>query len=439
MAVIYKIVCEVKWMHEYYLSSEKGETVFDFALQSDRMNFLFQHFVNDATTINSNLAFVIPESQQAVFDNGKLKIIPSYSGFKLAVKCNKKILPDGTTVYEPVIPLPAGAGIPVMIQEKSGIGSFSNDAVTKPFHAAWYFSNQDFPVARTFPFLSNPVPAFDAAASYGQGEIALHSPNDVRVFLNNGAADPWLKLNGTGYINVSDKWLLPLSLSYTFSDADNLTDALFILKDAAAVEIKRITASGTHPLKTVWLNFHTGNDIVKTIPGQQPAADNVCSLEVTGSNGYSKTFTSLLFAADTINISDFRGIINLVAQPGNAAFNLIDNDGYLLTRILPDATRQPAPVFELWMKSRLVFWKYSNNRQRKIKLTPDTLDVLADTSGALVTKNPLPLTYSPVLVKKPDNSFQYLPNPIPGSDVKLIGSKFFVNILIPESKMFPLA
>ncbi|MEP6727876.1 MAG: hypothetical protein ABJC98_18790 [Bacteroidota bacterium] len=437
MAIIYKIVCEVKWMHEYYLTSEKGETVFDFAAQADRMNFLFQQFANDAATINSNLLFVMPESQQALFSNSKLKVIPSYSGFKLAVKCNKKLLPDGTTVFVPVVPLPAS--IPVMIEEKNSIGSFSNNALTKPFHAAWYFSNQDFPFVKAFPFLSNPVPAFDSAAIYEQGAIALHGAGDVRIFLNNGAADPWLKLNGTGYINESDKWLLPLSFSYLFFPADNVTEASFTLKDATAAEVKTIKVSGAHALKSVWLNFHTDKDIVKTIPGTTPAVSSVYSLEVTGNNGYSKTFTSLMFAADAINISNYRGIVNLDTRPANAAFNLIDNDGYLFTRILPDTTRQPAPVFELWMKSRPVFWQYSNNKQRKIKLTPDTLDVLADNSGILMTKNPLSLTYSPVLVKKPDSSFQYLPNPVPGDDVKLSGSKFFVNILVPESKMFPLA
>ena len=438
MDIIYKIVCEVKWMHEYYLTSEKGDTVFDLATQGDRMAFLYQQFVQDAETINSNLEFVIPESQQAIYKNGKLKIIPSYSGFKLAVKCNKKILPDGTTVYEPVVPLPPDTGIPVMIQEKNSIGSFSNSLLKQPFNAAWYFSNQDFPPAKTFPFLSNTVPAFDGAATYEQGEIALFGANDVRAFLNNGAIDPWLKLKGTGYINESDKWLVPLAFSYAFAAADNITNALFILKDAGATEVKRITVSGSHPLKSVWLNFHTDNDSIITLPGKLPGANNIYRMEVTGSNGYQKTF-SLLFADDTMSISGYAGLINLAPNPANAAFDLVDSNGYLFTRILPDATRQPPPVFELWMKSRLVFWQYSNNKQKKIKLTLDTQDVLADNSGVLVTKNPLSLTHSPVLVKKPDNSFQYLPNPMPGELVKTSGSKHLVNILVPESKMFPLA
>lgn len=439
MAIVYKILCEVKLMHEYYLTGSKGENVFDFVAQGDRIDFLFQQFVKDVPTINSNIEFLIPEAQREIFNNLHLKIIPSYSGFKMAVKCNKKILPDGTIVFEPFVSLPVDINIPVMIQEKSSITSFSNNALKKTFRAAWYFSNQNFPVPKFFPFLSNPVPAFDAAATYEQGEIALHGANDVRMFLNNGAIDPWLKLKGTGYVNESDRWLLPLSFGYTFSAADNITDALFVLKDASAIEVKRIAISGTKTFKSASLNFHTDTNIVKTLPGTSPNVNSIYSLEVTGSNGYSKIFKNLLFADDTMGISNYAGMINLVPKSTNAAFDLIDANGHLFTRILPNATTQPPPVFELWMKSRPVFWQYRNNKQKEIKLTPDTQDVLEDDNGILVTINPQSLSYSPVLLKKPDNTFQYLPNPLPGGHVKSEDSKFFVNILVPESKMFPLA
>lgn len=439
MAVIYKILCEVKWMHEYYLTSEKGETVFDLSAQADRITFLFEQFVKDAASISNNLSFSVPGAQQQLFDDGKLKIIPSYSGFKIAVKCSKSFLPDGTTVYTPLTPLPDLTGIPVMVRNKDSIGSFSNNALKRPFNAAWHFTNQDFPAVKTFPFLSNPVPAFDAAKVYEQGEIALHVPGDVRIFLNNGAINPWLALSGTGYINETDKCLLPLSFTYHFSAADNVTNAVFVLKDASSAIIKTITAADDQPLKSVWLNFHTENNLVVTLPGTPVGAGSVYSLEVTGNNGYALSFSSLLFADDSMSITGDAGIINLVPRPLNAAFSLVDSSGFLFTRILPSSIKVPPPVFELWMKSRPVFWQYSNNKQRKIKTTIDTQDVLADESGILVTKNPLPLTYTPVMLKKPDNTFQYLPNPMPGDAVKFSGSKFFVNIMVPESKMFPLA
>jgi hypothetical protein len=439
MSVIYKILCEVKWMHEYYLTSDKGDTVFDLAAQSDRINFIFGQFVKDVPSINSDLEFVPPAAQQSLFDNLKLKIIPSYSGFKIAVRCSKKKLNDGTIVYLPLVPFPDNLVIPVLIQEKSSIAGFSNNKLIKPVKPAWYFTNNDIPAAKTLPFLSNAVPAFNNANLYEQGEIAAYAANDIRLFLNNGAVDPWLKLKGTGYINDSDNWALPLSFLYHFNSTDNITDALFILTDAANAEVKRLQITEASPITTVRLDFHTDNDAVKTFPGTDVSAASFYTLTVTGTNGYSKSFSPLLFAADDLNISGYAGIIHLKSKPANPAFNLLDNNGYLFTRILPNNTIQPGPVFELWLKSRLVYWQYSNNKQRKIKTTTDTQDVLADNGGVLVSKNPFSLTYTPVMVKKPDNSFQFLPNPVPGDDVKVSGNKYYINILVPESKMFPLA
>jgi hypothetical protein len=122
----------------------------------------------------------------------------------------------------------------------------------------------------------------------------------------------------------------------------------------------------------------------------------------------------------------------------NAAFNLTGNEGFLQTRIQGNGIRVDPPVFELWMKSRQVFWQYRNNRHKKIKLTLDTQELLTDEDGVLVTKEPQPLSFTPFLLKNPDNSFQYLPNPGPGDQVKTAESKFFVNIVVPASKMFPL-
>jgi hypothetical protein len=437
MAIIYKIVCEVRWMHEYYLTTDKGATIFDLPTQADREIFLFQQFIKDTPTINKNLEFVIPDAQQLLYNNLNLKIIPSYSGCKLAIKCNKKIIADGSTVYQPVAPLSAGTVIPIMIREKSSIAGFSNFSVAAPFRAGWYFSNRDFPGAKTFPFLSGPVPAFEPAAVYEQGELALFGPNDVRTFLNNGGVDPWLKLNGTGYINEADRMLVPLGFKYAFTAAENITDAVFLLKDAAGTEVKRITTTSSTPLNGVMLNFRTTNNTIVTVPGKIPDANSIYTLEITGTNGYQKKF-KLLFADDAANVTDYAGYINLGVQTTNTLFDLIDSNGFLKTRILPDSTKQPPPVFELWMKSRLAYWKYRNNRQRKIKLTIDTQEVLSDTSGVLVTQQPLFLTYTPVLLKKPDNSFLYLPNPMPGDLVRREGTKFMQEIVVPESKMFPL-
>jgi hypothetical protein len=424
-------------MHEYYLTGSNGQGVFDFPLQTDRLDFLFEQFRNDAPTINSNLEFLVPEPLKPQFSNYSLKVIPSYSGFKLAVKCNREILPDGRIVFTPLIKIPDTEELLIGVKEMDSIQVFSNLSLSSPFRRIWYFSNDKFPFPKSFPFLSGPVADFDPANNYAQGELALFDPADVRIFLNNGTVDPWLPLPGGNYISDTDRMIVPLSFTYHFSAADNVTDAVFSLTDNNGIEIKKTDLAGTDVLRTVALNFRLPGNPILALPGVTPSTQSLYTLTVTSSNGYARSF-KLIFADDSIGITQYTAIIGLRLKSLNAAFNLTDNDGYLQTRIQSNGIKIDPPVFELWMKSSLVYWQYRNNRQKKIKLTPDTQDLLADEDGILISKEPQQLSYAPFLLKKPDNSFQYLPNPAPGDQVKTVDSRLYVNIIVPASKMFPL-
>lgn len=437
MAIVYKILCEVKLMHEYYLTGSKGETVFDKNLQDDRIDFLLEQFINDNRSINQDIEFVVPEKMEETYKNYHLRIVPSYSGFKLAVRCVRKKLADGTTVFEPFVPLPAELPVYVALRAKNNINGFSAIPFEKPVRGGLFFTSDNIPGAKAFPFLASAVPAFDAAKTYEQGEIASFGINGIKAFLNNGAADPWLALNGTGYVNESDRMLVPLRFSYSFPASLNITNAGFTLTDFNGNEIKKINAIAGEAIKSLSLDWHTEENLVKTVPSFPLSAERLYTLTVSASNGYVRTF-SLLFADDAMNVAQYAGLICLKPSVPAAAFKLLDAQGLLHTRINPDTTRVPAPVFELWMKSRLVYWHYRNNERRNIKLMADTQDVLAYDNGTLITKDPRPLSYQPILLKKPDNTFQYLPNPLPGDPVNISNSRHFVNILVPASKLFPL-
>jgi hypothetical protein len=436
MSSIYKILCEVKWLHEYYLTLENGETVFGKPLQTDRLDFLYSRFVKDLPSINEDLQF-LPTTYEDLFGDYKIRLIPSYSGFKVAVKCRKELLNNGTIVYTPFVPVTDTLCFRIMISETQSLNRFSVETSSNPLRTRWYFSNNNLPFVRTFPFLSSPVPAFVAGQSYAQGELATHA-GIVKTFLNNGAPDPWLNLTGSHYINSSDSCILDLAFSYRFKPIDNITVASFSLKDSTNTVVKKIDVTSDHPMQTVQIDLHTSDNLVNTIKNQVVEAGNIYKLEVTGSNGYARTYTGLIFTDDVLHMKNYAGIIDLVVRPADPAFHLIDGTGRLHTRILPNGTRQPHPVFELWMKSKLPYWRYYNNKQRKIKLSPVTQDLLTDNSGVLISKNPVPMTYTPVKLKKPDNSFHLLPNPHLDTEVNLEGSNLFLQIQVPESTIFPL-
>jgi len=436
MAIVYKIICEVKLLHEYYLTGSQGQSVFDETSQDDRLQWLYNHFSQGAPSINNDIDFVAPASQQQLFENYHLRIVPSYSGFKLAVRCRPQQLGDGTTVYTPFVPLPDNLEIPVMLEAKTNVHAFSSVLIGSPVRAGYFFTNENFPGTKTFPFLAGAVPAFDAAKTYQQGELAAFG-SGISLFLNNGAADPWRTLHGAGYITEADRLLVPLRLQYTFPAGTPVTAASFVLQDNNGNTVKEITVANSKAIQSVWLDFHTPDESIRTISGKALSDQHNYKLVVTANNGYTNT-VALVFAADTLDIANYTGMICLKPKVASPAFNLLDAAGFLHTRILSDGTRVPPPVWEIWWKSRLVFWHYRNNERRKLKLMVDTQDLLINDNGVLLSKDPVPLSYSAVMLQKPDNSFQFLPNPARGIPVQAGNNRQYVDIMVPNSKFFPL-
>ena len=433
---IYKILCEVKWLHEYYLTRDKGETIFEKAAQPDRLDFLFDRFVKDLPSIDEDLEFLVHPLNNTL-GNYRVRLLPSYAGFKLAIECKKDKLADNTVIYSPIIPLPDQLCFRIMVREKKDIQRYSAESTRRPLKPLWYFNNDNIPFVKTFPFLTSPVSAFAATQPYEQSEMALHA-GVARVFLNNGAPDPWLTVPGKDYVNTNDEHLLPLSFIYRFNALEEITSATFKLKDSTSAVVKKIDLISSVPMQSVSVNFRTNEEKVKTVRHSAITADQLYTLEVTGSNGYNKTFSNLLFAHDEIEAERYYGVIDLVVKPASANFHLLDAGGNLFTRILPLGTKQPAPVFELWMKSKMAYWQYAHNLRKKFKLIPATQDLLADNNGILVSKNPVPMSYTPVKLKKPDNTFQFLPNPDPALEVKREGNRNFLSMHMPASTLFPL-
>ena len=86
MPAIYKILFEVRVLHEYYLTQADGQSIFNLANQNDRIDFIKNRFLQDDRSINSELSFTLPDSLKKIFDDYHLSLLPIYSGCKVAVE-----------------------------------------------------------------------------------------------------------------------------------------------------------------------------------------------------------------------------------------------------------------------------------------------------------------------------------------------------------------
>jgi hypothetical protein len=446
MPVIYKILVEVKVLHEFYLTQTDGQTIFNLPAQSDRIEFLRNQFLRSERNITSELFFDQPVILNKIFENYHLKLLPAYAGCKIAIEVKRQTLPDGTVVYTPKVPLPEDLNIFLLLTKINDTpDAYTNTRMKRTNNSVYYFSNENIPDGKTFPSLSNPISAFDAALAYEQGDPASFGPNDIREFyIDKNGNSQWLSVAGNGFVNENDRILFPRRFYYLFSAGENVTEAEVILKDKNGNPVvisrdqnggtkSKLTFKSANPLQKIRLDFSTGD--AAFVPSSQVSDDLVYMLEITDNNGVTKSSRLIFFEDDAVLRSSWAAI-NIKPRVVNTDFNLLDNSGFLITRRMPDNSIVPAPVFEIRVKSRLSFWRYIHDKKNKLKNEhPDFLFVQNDN---LVSEIPRPLTYSLTLFKKPDNSLHYLPNPLPFHPVKLESNKLYADIVVPESDLFPL-
>ncbi len=148
--MIYKTILHVKVLHEYFLSGQKDETIFSIPVQQDRMNYLMNKMALDQPSASNLLEFEFPESLKKMYRDQHIRLLPTYSGFKLAIEVNASQLPDGTTVYTPKIPLQEDFSISVLARKKRLWMRSPIHALLKPIPAIYYFSNENMPAAKAF-------------------------------------------------------------------------------------------------------------------------------------------------------------------------------------------------------------------------------------------------------------------------------------------------
>jgi hypothetical protein len=444
---LYKTLFEVLFLHEYYLTDPDQTSVFDAANIANPAAYLATRMQQDRPSVADVLRYSLPAATQQVFSQQQMRLVNGYSGFQVAVRVTASTQADGTVVYTPVTPLDSACTILVLLQEPGGgLEDITNGRMQRAIASAYFFCNTSVPGAKTFPVLSNPIPAKSATYAYEQGEL-LNDSNTIKAYYYDGKNPQYLAVSGNGFVNESDRVLVSSIFTWRFKPTDAVTNASFVLKDAAGTVLKTITATAKLPLTAVSLNFSQdaqGNVLpLVTVPGTAAVA---YSLVVTGTGNYSQT-VPLVFYDDATELDASWGAVQIQAGVTDASFSLLDSNGNLQTRVKPDGTLQAAPSFQLRVRSLFRFRKYINDTGLSLSAPAASLTSFLQQTGSqqtgfqLTTLTPVPLTRLPYFFSTNPTatspSWVYLPAPEPGGAADLSNNQFFSVIRVPESKLFP--
>lgn len=430
MSLVYKTLFEVKLMHEFYLTDNKGKAILERPTQQDRLDYLAAQFSAGRDSIIKDLQFEFPKSLTQLYGSLELKLFPAYSGFKVAVRVNPKTI-DNSLVYEPVSKIPSDIFIKIK-KNSTAFSSYTQGRMRDSISAGYLFSNYNFNGARTFPFLTNSIAAVNASAAYEQGELASFGTNDIREFFVRASMPQWNMIPGNSYANPNDLLLLPRKFTYSLSAA-GIDTADFTLKDPAGAVVKTIAVNKSTQRK-VQLDFSNVPEILQS----KPAFENgLYTLEIRNSDGFFQR-RQVVLSDDLFDAGDV-GVVHISAAPTDAAFNILESDGYLLKRRKPAGTWSNAPVFEIPFKGRSAFWKYRNNKGKSITFNSALTGYLLPENGFLISLAPLPVSkYHFLLRQQGSINTKYIPNPTDYNLARDSQGRLCFDIVVPDSALFPV-
>lgn len=433
MSLLYKPLFEVKLLHEYFITDSEGNTPFDDPDPESRMLFLEKAFASGRQSIDKYLYAALPEK---IRDNtNNIKLIPSYSGFKVFIQVKKKVLTDGREVYEPFLPLPWISTFSIQLLYRDiGLDQYTNGRTGRPTPSLYFFWNGNVAGDKSYPYINNPVPPRSWSQPYEQGELALIGTGAEEFYKDLNGADAWRPVTGSHFANESDRVLLPLRFTYKFSNSDTVTKAAFVLKDSKGNELKKIDHVAAGPNSSLSLDF---SDVAATLKANGPVEDQLYSLEVTGDGGY--LYNSKVIFSNELYDKNVWGVVHISLSSVDKDYNLLDDDGYLVAYKDKDGIKFNPRTFEIPIKSRLGYWRYKNDHGYELDLVPELTGYLFKTRGLLQSKSPRAVanTYfllsSDLAVEK-----KYLPNPVNYNPVKDDLGRLCFDIKVPECDLFPL-
>lgn len=438
MKLIYKTLFEVKILHEFYQTEKAGNTIFDLDLQENRMSFLKQRFYSMSKNINSDLQFIVPESAKSLFKDYLLKLIPSYSGFKVLCSVKAKLNPSGITSYEPIQKLPDDLLLPVLLLKKnSNFHSITSEKLENSLDSYYLFSNDNLYAGdRTAPYLTSEIPNYIASQTYEQGELARFAANELKYFYwDSSNTAQWKIINGKTFANPQDKVLIPLNTFYSFPKNKNITKAEFLLKDINGNIIQEFHFKKSNTLKKVHLAFDP--NLIHTIPTRNVDNKAVYTLEVSGNAGFNRTHKVLFFDQQN-ELRESIGMVIIKMKSSLNGYKILDATGKLITKKNENNIMDPpAPIFEINFRSKASFWRYINSKNNALK-NGIHAEFLISNEGALITKIPKSLTSNTILFKKADDTLLYLPNPNSSEAPIYQNNKIYNDIRVQESSLFPI-
>lgn len=434
--VIFKKICEVQIVHDYFLTTADGTSFFE-RNQDEKQEVLSKKLMHGIYDIHN--FFTLRPLEDTIMSMNAYNLVMARTplGFVIGIA----VAPEnqaGDTVFKPRLEVPEHISLNFSIQPKlSFFKSVTTLSFRSVFPSIYYFSNKDKSALDevTVPTytslqLTNKFKQHQPGTIHEMGALIDFGGTLREAIQKTDGSDPthWEDLEDRGYVSDADRILLPNRFTYSLKKEDAVADVDFVLEDVVGTVIKTIAKSGTEVLENVFLNFTKVDD-------EDEASNKISAghytLKVTANAGPEIAYAVHL--NETLYDKNQLGIIDIRFDEPDSPYSLLDANGFLKTRVTAADVVVPHPIYEIRFKNRRTYWRYTSETAFTAGEVTDTNAHLAPESVAnerLVSIAPKALTEA--LVPFINGTALVLPHP-EISALRVEKEKIFSEIFINTS------
>jgi len=436
--ILYKRLFEVNILHDYFLISADGSSFFEKS-HADKEALLKSKLHHKMYNVADFFDLTFSEETKRSLSEYKLIYKKTALGFVVGIQVFEENI-SGAIVYKPRFILPNTLSLTFTINPLAAhFLSMTNIGLRPDLPANFYFTNKGKQVFNeTGPsHKSLPISAIaerrQDGAYYEMGTL-LKFGNGLREALeftnaNTNDLNFWTKLKDKRYVTNADRILLPNIFYYPLKKEQNITQLQAILEDQDGNLIKSIDKNSAEPLQDVRLNFEV---IDEAIDDPIKIPEGFYKLKIQ-ENGGPEIVYSVYLNETLYDKNDF-GVLDIRLDETDSHFSLLDNDGFIKTRIENTGQKKSHPVFELRFKNRRTYWRYHNEADFQAGDVTGDLNhhlVFDPVTKKIISKKPKGLTRTLVPFKSGANE-KILPYPRTPS-LRLDGKRMFSEIYINKS------
>src|SRR5690554_3998767 len=213
ISIDYKILFEVRILHDYYLTDNSGDSFFSFDEEKKKM-IIQNKIKSQSYNIQNDLKILISPQDKSLMRGLRIIKVDTCMGFLVAMEVISE--PDHgsgeDTFYRPFIQvdqdkyLTFGLGLANPL-----FYNFSNLRVNNPSNKFYFFKNDGIHSENS---LSSPIKTLKSGEEYQMGDLAQKNRKVITALeANKGKISFWQELEGNGFVNQND---LSIDLSDPF-------------------------------------------------------------------------------------------------------------------------------------------------------------------------------------------------------------------------------